>query len=885
MILTYADGNLYIGTSAAEILHFVYIAPDPTEESNEPSFILASRLPITYSKHATPPAEQPGVQQIVLLPTVNKACVLCNGTVTFYLMPELSPAFGNTKVSNCRWVGGLDLNTESNEFENPVVMIAEQSKIMLVRIGDEARRIRNIQFPGCLVASRRGTIACVADTHAYSLLDVEHQQKIPLFPISSSNEAFESGHVEDIPSVSQHSVKRSPSPSHSSPAEHHTPTNTSLDVAGTQLDRSSSVTPELPASSESPRLTQERNERSSPQPSQSPAPEPPPGPETLKPLPPLPKQSVTRLKPHVLSPTSSEFLLVTGTEETEPGVGMFVNMDGDVVPRGMLNFHRYPESIVIDRGDDDNFIQSNDDTQEERVLAVIDSGREGRVCKRLEVQRWDADTGEVEDQKKWVDIPLSEDTKPVHLGLRHTTSPSKLEFSEMGHLLRRIRLKTPFLPPHIPATDPRTQASIEHHQKEAELLESELTETEGSRKGDTTPGHGWEAERNADEAKFARELGRVQGNLIMWVGNQIWRVLRNPITVQLDNALQSAQTPGNGHMTLNRNAILEIIESVQDAEPKSEAEFIGLNYVKQKASLLLLEDLISMEPADRNEVVIKSTETALITGDLDPRVPLLLIPLLQLEVLQGPQGIWIHAGLAAIAEPFIQQVEKATIDTGIMDMMKRFLFAWQHKRGYGSIMDDTYVFDSVDAALLHLLLEQDASLTVEQRAASPIQTELNRLVDNWKGSFDRAVALLEDYHRLFVLSRLYQSQKMSRNVLKTWQRIIEGEPDVGGEVTGSGMEAQMRRYLVKLKDAQLVEEYGSWLAGRNPGLGVQVFADNASRVKLEPVDVLALLKEKAPNAVQEYLEHLVFAKNVCLFPDRLSYSANAVLSISNMQMT
>lgn len=105
---------------------------------------------------------------------------------------------------------------------------------------------------------------------------------------------------------------------------------------------------------------------------------------------------------------------------------------------------------------------------------------------------------------------------------------------------------------------------------------------------------------------------------------------------------------------------------------------------------------------------------------------------------------------------------------------------------------------------------------------------------------------------------------MSRNVLKTWRRIIEGEHDAGGEVAPSGAELQMRRYLVKIKDAQLVEEYGSWLAACNPKLGVQVFADGTSRVKLEPADVVALLKAQAPNAVQAYLEHLVFFKNVSL---------------------
>jgi hypothetical protein len=67
---------------------------------------------------------------------------------------------------------------------------------------------------------------------------------------------------------------------------------------------------------------------------------------------------------------------------------------------------------------------------------------------------------------------------------------------------------------------------------------------------------------------------------------------------------------------------------------------------------------------------------------------------------------------------------------------------------------------------------------------------------------------------------------------------------------------------VKIRDVQLVEEYGSWLAARNPKLGVQVFADGNSRVQLDPSEVISLLKRSAPNSVQDYLEHLVFTKNV-----------------------
>ncbi|KAJ5544417.1 hypothetical protein N7513_006981 [Penicillium frequentans] len=904
----YWDENLYIGTSAAEILHFVCLPP-ASDDSNEPTFILASRLPIPFQ--STPSnSDQLGVQQIVILASVNKACVLCNGTVTFYMLPELSPAFGNTKVNHCRWIGGLDLDQNGESGENPVIMIAAQNNIMLVQIGDEARRIKKIGFPGCLVAARRGTIACAADSHSYSLLEVEHQQKIPLFPISSSNEVFESGQVEDIVAGPQTPLKRSPSSSYPSspPTDPHAHgRSSSLNAFAGMLQPhaqtpqqarspSPSGTPDPFTATGTPRRSssEEREDESSQKkPTDSPQIDAPPAAsESAKPLPPLPPTQVSKqLQPHVVSPTPSEFLLVTGTEETEPGVGMFVDLDGEVV-RGTINFHRYPKSVIIDAGEDDQFLQPNDDAKDEFVLAIIDEGDDKN---RLEIQRWDDDPAEIERQKRWMDIP-SPGAKPARVGLRHTISPSHIDLEDIGQLLRMARLKTPLLSPHVPTADPRTQASIEHLQKEEELFESqELTDSEGAKKGGTATGRGWEAQRNAEEAKFAHGLGKLQSSLILWSGSQIWRIVKNPLVVQLENSLQQAQyTNDGGQIVLQRNSVMALMMSIRDIEPQNESEFIGLGYVKQKASLLLYGDLLSMPFDHRGESVIEPTEQALLAGNLDPRLALLFIPLLRCEVLQGPQGIWVHSGLTALTEKYIQQVEKVNsepsgpvaINGPVLNMVKRFLFSWQQKRGYGSITDETYVLDSTDAALLHLVLEQEANAGADKRTKLSTRTELNRLVDNWKGNFDRAVALLEQYQRLYILSRLYQSQKMSRNVLNTWRRIVDGEPDAGGELTAPGVEAQMRKYLVNIKNVQLVEEYGSWLAGRNPNLGVQVFADNSSRVRLEPADVVTLLKEKAPNAVQVYLEHLVFAKNYTQYADDLiSYYLDEVLSVLESSST
>ena len=595
-----------------------------------------------------------------------------------------------------------------------------------------------------------------------------------------------------------------------------------------------------------------------------------------KPLPPLPKQPSTQLRPHILSPTPSEFLLVRGSDESEPGVGMFVNVDGDVV-RGTITFQKYPKSIVIDKGDETNIIPSPENTKNDYVIAVIESDEDGQTRKFLEVQPWDVDPAEAEDYKSWVEIPSIQADRTKHVGISHTLSPTQLEIQNLAKLLRMVRLKTPALAVYAPAADPRTQASIEQLQKEKELFESqELTEASESKKATE-----WEAERNAEEAKIAQNIGRTQSSLVLWAGNQIWRIVRNPLTTQLNDVLQNAQAVVNDGHTLDRKAVWHVIETVQQTEPRSEAEFLGLSLLKQKSSLLLFGDLLFMDPKARNDEVIDTTEKALIVGDLDPRIAMILIPLLRTETLQSPQGIWVHAGLAETAEAYLRKTDEAGMsitgffDARILDMMKRFLLSWQQKRGYGSISDETYVFDSVDAALLRLLLAQWDSTTKEQVTSLGLRTELNKLVDNWKGNFDHAVSLLESYHRLYALSRLYQSRKMSGNVLKTWRRIIEGETDAGGEITPASVEVQMRRYLVKIKDVQLVEEYGSWLAQRNPQLGIQVFADNSSRVKLDPSDAVALLKERAPNAVQDYLEHLVFSKNVCV----LDYIHNLILMI------
>jgi hypothetical protein len=140
------DSNFYIGTTASEVLHFVQIPPDPQDVGGKPEYILASRLPPAF--HEPPSTARPGVQQILLLPKVNKACILCNWTVTFYSLPELSPVFGTTQIRPCNWIGGLDLNTDlsANEQDgrspSATVLASLNRKIRVIKISEDPRGLR-----------------------------------------------------------------------------------------------------------------------------------------------------------------------------------------------------------------------------------------------------------------------------------------------------------------------------------------------------------------------------------------------------------------------------------------------------------------------------------------------------------------------------------------------------------------------------------------------------------------------------------------------------------------------------------------------------------------------------------------------------------------------
>jgi hypothetical protein len=783
-----------------------------------------------------------GIQQILLLPAVEKACVVANATLSFYTLPELTPA-PPLKPLNCAWVGGGDLDADDN---GDSIMMCLRKVIRLVRVAQEQPlKLRDIEFGACLATVRRGDFACVADSRSYALLDVVHQQKIPLFPISS----IDFGPANDI---SENNTPRNASPD---PLR-----NTLQDERGHRKTSSLSVFrkdddhPRLPGTQrygfDSPQSLRSSRRVSTTDislPHSSPAPRK----EFNKPLPtppqpdsrsasPFPPRPPPQLKPLIASPSSQLFLLVTGTALDEPSVGMFVNLDGDV-DRGTIEFTTYPDAIVVDgKGYDTNSSMAGDDFAEEGyVLAVVKRLQSNVTKSDIEVQRWDASPGE-DIGKEWLNLPAawSQPASLTHsIGLRDIGVKQKINVPEIATKLTMKPIQF-FAAPNGQTKEAPNPARLQ------------------------------------EEADFVQRLCQVDAHITLWHDNHIFWILRNPALLKLDSRLrlsQSTSLAAESPILPQRELIEVIFNETRGARSTTELDFFSFRYIRQKAALLLFLDLVlrtidGILVSERDKVF---TEQALAESELDPRLIVALLPDINLEISHAKDGIWVQAGVEDIFDTFTSQVNisealkldpKGPYGENLLQLVKRFLLFWRRKKGNPSVIDGTHIFPSVDAAILHILLILDDLKPPGSAAIGSTRSELYAVVDNGVDCYERAVELLESYNRLYVLSRLFGKRKSSTMVLSTWRRILEEKDDPKSEFTDGDNE--VRKYLGKLKDKSLVLEYGTWLANRNPKVGVQVFADETNKVVIPPTEALAVLREKSPNAVKDYLEHLVFGKKV-----------------------
>lgn len=588
---------------------------------------------------------------------------------------------------------------------------------------------------------------------------------------------------------------------------------------------------ESPASQDEPLAPSTTSKSPSPSPANSPPKSPSspsPQPETEAPTPeepaktegvveepkPTPKETPkekAQLKPNIITPSATEFLITTGTGTCDPGVGIFVDINGDVT-RGTINFERYPERLLLDT---DGWL-----------LSLLSQGPDKRTT--IEIFKWD----ESNEERGQVELPHEEEQEAI--GIKDVKSEISFCVADIGRRLMFVRI--------IP-----TEEGGENSTRKLET---------------------WEESRMDEEIQAARRISGAESRILLWNNTKIWGLIRSPPVLMLDGRLPTDFSKAEVGAEARIKAVMRVLKEVEGQQPETERHFHELAYIRQKSGMILLAELLGSSHALDSKTV-DAVESVLFEGGLDPRVVVALFPAFKKEVVEGKQGLWVYAGIKQVYDALLGRDSKFSavegdLETGTLLILKRYLAAWRRKKGFGSVLDEREVFLTVDAVLLSVLLRLDSPMTADETVKTAAHVELYSLVDSGLDCYERAVQILEEHKRLYLLSWLYQSKKKVTEVLQTWRRILESDEGDAEFVDG---EERMKEYLIARRTKELVLDYGIWLAGRNPDTGFRVFADPRARIKWEPREVLEILKEKAPLAYRKYLEHLVH-ENKVLPPDR-----------------
>jgi hypothetical protein len=695
---------------------------------------------------------------------------------------------------------------------------------------------------------RRGNIACVATHQNYALLDVENIQRIPLFPLSTYTEN------ESQPSPETRTMSpRPPEPPAAGSSPAFTPSQPqSLSVAPGRERRNSSAVAARESIAEvghvrssstgnmgrSPsrggrrpvsRLSQLSPPESGTPRASSPlsagavhephafetgrrSPAPPEVQTISSPTPtvqpptqvaiPAPMSAV--LKPHIASPSAEEFLLTTGTKPEDPGVGMFVSLDGEVT-RSTIQFNKYPEQLLV---------------QDSWVIAVVPGVG-------LEMQRWDLeDERSVDEGDRKGTIALDGDIRVAEvIGLDGTI------VSAAGQALRLVRVP-------LKAGDSSLESSEDRKRNEEERLIAQRISTVKSRIVVFSGQRVWTLLRCPLSVRLDSRLPNFSDENFDGIIARVRRVLN----------------------------VLEEVRSIEPSTETEFHEVSYVRQKCGLLVLGELLRISQRQTADITAPEIMTVERALLDSALDPRFIVALFgDAFHGDIVEGSGGVWVYGGIEKVFKCLTESDEVGSVFTReVLLLLKRYLGEWRSKKGFGSVADDKKVFLTVDAALLRVLLMLDSPEYLGDKGKTVVQegnvrTEIYAFVEAGTENFDGAVRVLESFGRFYVLSILYAKAKMFQQVLSTWRRILEEGETTGELVDG---EQRVKNYLLKMKDPKLVEEFGGWLAARNAALGIQVFADEFAKVKFDPSRVLEILGERAPGAVRAYVEYLVVEKKV-----------------------
>lgn len=164
------DEHIYLGTNTGDLLHYYEI-----ESGN---LILVSKT--QFNSDSPSP-----IDKIILLPRLERACVLSHNELVLFLLPEFAPMPNSEKIID---VNDIDLEGWNGVRDKYRLVVFKDNNLETIKVTENGFEVVK-KYDHKLVKTGKvhGSTLMVSKLNSYEIIDLKKHDVIPLFRISDRN--------------------------------------------------------------------------------------------------------------------------------------------------------------------------------------------------------------------------------------------------------------------------------------------------------------------------------------------------------------------------------------------------------------------------------------------------------------------------------------------------------------------------------------------------------------------------------------------------------------------------------------------------------------------------------------------------------------------------
>ncbi|CCH59645.1 hypothetical protein TBLA_0B08300 [Henningerozyma blattae CBS 6284] len=165
------QGNIYLGTTEGDLLHYFEIEPN--------NYILVSQTKFDQNKNSP-------IDRFLFLPKIERALVLSGGKLTLFLLPEFAPAPNIPNIGN---VNDITLKSYSEKTSGYSVYAFKNGGFIVLRISEKSMiSSKKYDLKGVTKGAAHDSILMVSRDNTYEIIDTGLDETIQLFRVSENKD-------------------------------------------------------------------------------------------------------------------------------------------------------------------------------------------------------------------------------------------------------------------------------------------------------------------------------------------------------------------------------------------------------------------------------------------------------------------------------------------------------------------------------------------------------------------------------------------------------------------------------------------------------------------------------------------------------------------------